>query len=166
MRAELAQWLPMACLISLDFDLSDSPTRNPGTGMDAVNMLLQHHPVCPVIIHTSLPAESGMMARALRQGGWTVDQVLFNRTSLGPTPRANTCDCISSGMGPGTWLVGRQDDACYGVNRWGAAAVPESGAEALPIPPNGARQRVSDRTNGGTGPGMVIYGKPVKFGPK
>lgn len=79
MRAELAQWLPTACLISLDFDLGDSPSRNPGTGMDAVNMLLAHQPACPVIIHTSLPAESAMMGRALRQGGWVVGQVLFNR---------------------------------------------------------------------------------------
>ena len=79
MRAELAPWLPRACLISLDYDLGDSPTRNPGTGMDAVDILLWHQPACPVIIHTSLPAESALMARALRQGGWLVQQVLFNR---------------------------------------------------------------------------------------
>jgi hypothetical protein len=47
--------------------------------MDAVDILLWHQPACPVIIHTSLPAESALMARALRQGGWLVQQVLFNR---------------------------------------------------------------------------------------
>lgn len=76
--AELARWLPRACLISLDFDLRDSPTPNPGDGMDAVGALLRHQPACPIIIHTSLPAAAAAMERALRDGGWTVEQVLLN----------------------------------------------------------------------------------------
>ena len=79
MLAELARWLPAACLISLDYDLGDSQTPNPGNGMDAVKDLLRYQPACPVIIHTSLPTESALMARALRRSGWLVDQVLFNR---------------------------------------------------------------------------------------
>ena len=45
--------------------------------MDVVSLLIRHEPVCPVIVHTSLPAESAAMARALREHGWTV--VLFNK---------------------------------------------------------------------------------------
>jgi len=45
-----------ASLISLDYDLSNSRTPNPGDGLDAVNLLNHHKPACPVIVHTSLAA--------------------------------------------------------------------------------------------------------------
>ena len=79
MQKEAAQLLPRACLISLDYDLSNSPTRNPGDGLDAVNLLNQQQPVCPVIVHTSLPQAGQKMVMALRGGGWTVEQVVFNK---------------------------------------------------------------------------------------
>jgi hypothetical protein len=78
MQKEAAQWLPQTCLISLDSDLSNSPVGNPGDGMDAVQMLNWHKPVCPVIVHTSLPEDGRKMAQALRGGGWRVEQVIFN----------------------------------------------------------------------------------------
>ena len=78
MQKEAGQWLSQACLISLDFDLSNSPVRSPGGGMDAVQMLNWHKPVCPVIVHTSLPEDGRRMAQALRGGGWRVEQVILN----------------------------------------------------------------------------------------
>ena len=77
MRKEFAQWLTSASLISLDYDLSNSRTPNPGDGLDAVNMLNRRKVACPVIVHTSLAAESNVMAKALREHDWTVEQVLF-----------------------------------------------------------------------------------------
>ena len=78
MQKEAGQWLPQACLISLDFDLSNSPVRSPGDGMDVIQMLNWHKPVCPVIVHTSLPEDGRRMAQALRGGGWRVEQVILN----------------------------------------------------------------------------------------
>lgn len=72
MRKELGQVLPQASLISLDFDLSNSTTKNPGDGMDAVQKLNRRKPVCPVIVHTSLAEHGRRMAQALRGGGWRV----------------------------------------------------------------------------------------------
>ena len=79
MQKEAAQWMSRACLISLDFDLSNSSTRNPGNGMDAVDMLNRQKPVCPVIVHTSLPNDGLKIAMALRAGGWTVEQVILSK---------------------------------------------------------------------------------------
>ena len=79
MQKEAGQCLSQACLISLDFDLSNSPSRNPGDGMDAVQMLNRHKPVCPIIVHTSLREDGQKMTQALRGNGWRVEQVIFNR---------------------------------------------------------------------------------------
>ena len=79
MQKEAGQCLSQACLISLDFDLSNGPTRNPGDGMDAVLMLNRHKPVCPIIVHTSLAEDGQKMTQALRGNGWRVEQVIFNR---------------------------------------------------------------------------------------
>ena len=66
MRKQMPRWLPSAILISLDYDLGDRPSPNPGNGMDAVQALSGHQPVYSVINHTSLPQEGREMARALR----------------------------------------------------------------------------------------------------
>ena len=68
MKKEAVQWLAQACLISLDFDLSNSPVRSPGDGLDAVQMLKRHKPVNPVIVQTSLAEDDHKMVRALRSG--------------------------------------------------------------------------------------------------
>ena len=77
MRAAAQQWLLSACLISLDYALDGSCVKNPGNGMDAVQMLTEHTPVCPVIVHTSLPETGGLMTQSLREHGWTAEQVRF-----------------------------------------------------------------------------------------
>jgi hypothetical protein len=79
MRKEIGLLLGGACLISLDFDLSNGPTKNPGDGMDAVQMLIRSGPVCPVIVHSSLAEDGRTMVRALRAAGWRAEQVIFNR---------------------------------------------------------------------------------------
>jgi hypothetical protein len=79
MRKELLPLLAQACLISLDCNLSNSSTKNPGNGMDAVQILNRQEPVCPVIVHTSLAEDGRAMEQALRGGGWHVEQVVFNR---------------------------------------------------------------------------------------
>ncbi|HEY5911356.1 MAG TPA: response regulator [Verrucomicrobiae bacterium] len=79
MRKQMPRWLPSAYLISLDYDLGDSRTPNPGNGMDAVQALSGHQPMCPIIVHTSLSQEGREMVRALRERGWSAEQVLFNK---------------------------------------------------------------------------------------
>jgi hypothetical protein len=80
MRREAATCFSKTCLISLDYDLSDGRARgqNTGNGMDAVGFLCKHKPFCPVIVHTSLPDESRLMAEALEQAGWPVQQIPLN----------------------------------------------------------------------------------------
>lgn len=79
MRAQAQHWKSSACLISLDYDLSNSRTPNPGTGVDAVKLLAGIPPFCPVIVHTSLAEAGRLMASTLQQQGWTVEQVRLNR---------------------------------------------------------------------------------------
>jgi hypothetical protein len=74
MTTEGSKTFHRACLISLDYNLSESRLRSPGNGMDAVQMLNRHTPFCPVIVHTSLVMEGEKMARALRERGWVVEQ--------------------------------------------------------------------------------------------
>lgn len=97
MQREAAQFLPRACLISLDFDLSYSANQNPGNGMDAVNLLNQQKPVCPVIVHTALPNDGLKMALALRGGGWTVEQVILNTQAAMVDWRAAVAELTGAG---------------------------------------------------------------------
>ena len=65
-------------LISLDFSLDSSSVKMPGTGMDAVQFLIQRRdPVCPVIVHTMSTADSRRMVAALGERGWTAKPVNF-----------------------------------------------------------------------------------------
>jgi len=79
LRAHASTVFQHARLISLDYclDGSQSNAAAPGTGMDAVNFLMQRNPVCPVIVHTALARESHKMAEALTGRGWKVEQVSF-----------------------------------------------------------------------------------------
>jgi hypothetical protein len=82
MRVEAPKWFGETCLISLDYDLSEARStggRGTENGMDAVTFLNRHEPFCPVIVHTSLRQESGMMAEALRRRGWRVAQVILSK---------------------------------------------------------------------------------------
>jgi CheY-like chemotaxis protein len=102
MQAEAVRLMPKVCLISLDFDLSNSTTRNPGDGMDAVAMLNQQKPVCPVIVHTSLAQTGQKMARALRGGGWTVERVMLDKREAvvdwrGAVERLTATSAVGSG---------------------------------------------------------------------
>ncbi len=106
MRRELEQVLAQACVISLDFDLSNSLVRHPGDGMDAVQMLNRQRPVCPVIVHTSLPEGGREMAQALRGGGWRVEQVIFNHREAVADWRT-AVDTLTTRSNPDQWICGK-----------------------------------------------------------
>ena len=82
---EMIEWLsghlPSLRLLSLDHDLgpyeaTTSSVPLPGNGQDVVDMLVQHKPTCPVIVHSSNEWASAGMIVALRQAGWTVRRVV------------------------------------------------------------------------------------------
>jgi CheY-like chemotaxis protein len=110
LRKELAHLLPQVCLISLDFDLSNSSVKSPGDGMDVVQALIRHKPICPIIVHTSLAEDGRTMARALRAGGWRVEQVIFNRREAVAEWLA-AVNMLADGLGPNepaVWFDGGQ----------------------------------------------------------
>jgi hypothetical protein len=78
MSKDLPKWLLKASIISLDFDLGDSTTRDPGTGMDMIQTLGRCVSSCPVLVHTSLEQEGKAMVRELRRHGWTTKMVRFS----------------------------------------------------------------------------------------
>jgi hypothetical protein len=79
MRSLLPAAFAKTRLISLDYSLEGSRSASPwpGSGMDAVDLLIRREPVCPVIVHTSSPGQSRRMAEALAGAGWTVRRVDF-----------------------------------------------------------------------------------------
>jgi len=81
MIAWLAGHLPSLRLLSLDHDLgpyeaTPSSVPLPGNGQDVVDMLVQHKPTCPVIVHSSNEWAAAGMIVALKQVGWTVRRVV------------------------------------------------------------------------------------------
>ena len=65
-----------ACLISLDHDLQAlAGEADPGTGLEVVEFLSLHPPMCPVILHTTNFDGRLSMHNKLRAGGWTVATV-------------------------------------------------------------------------------------------
>lgn len=77
MAGECLPVLPECCLISLDHDLHPMPgaTQDPGTGLEIAELLGQHPPVCPVIIHTSNTERRWSMHNEFRFGKWQVEIV-------------------------------------------------------------------------------------------
>ena len=81
---DLIQWLRehlnRSLLIILDHDLGPSRLRDgerfePGIGREVADLLAEHPPVCPVLIHSSnSPAAQGMQF-CLEAAGWSVTRV-------------------------------------------------------------------------------------------
>lgn len=59
-------------LISLDYDLSFSPAKDPGRGSDVADFLSSKKPRCPVILHTSDMMGRDAMSYRLESSGWDV----------------------------------------------------------------------------------------------
>jgi hypothetical protein len=77
----LGSHLPEVKLICLDHDLG--PNRrcaeqvfDPGTGRDVVDFLIQHLPVCPVIVHTSNGYAAPGMMFAFEYAHWSAFRVV------------------------------------------------------------------------------------------
>ena len=67
--------------ISLDHDLdlqSDAEGRltDPGTGREVADYLAGHHPVCPVILHSTNSLAASGMESILRQASWQTFRVV------------------------------------------------------------------------------------------
>src|SRR4051812_18521093 len=73
MRQECIPYLPIARVISLDYDLSNARGKDgsgPGTGGDMVRFLLAQPPSAPVIIHTALVETGQELVEILQRRGW------------------------------------------------------------------------------------------------
>jgi hypothetical protein len=77
MCQDLAAYLPITVLISLDHDLRtpDDRGQDPGSGMDVVKALSLLPTSCPVIVHTSNADASWSMINELTHSGWSVERV-------------------------------------------------------------------------------------------
>jgi hypothetical protein len=66
--------------ISLDHDLDLQPEAgrltDPGTGREVADYLAGHHPVCPVILHSTNSLAASGMELVLREAGWQTFRVV------------------------------------------------------------------------------------------
>jgi CheY-like chemotaxis protein len=76
MLVECAKYFSETHLISLDHDLNPQPGTavDPGTGLEVATFLARHHPICPVIIHSTNSDRAWSMYNELHFAGWTVER--------------------------------------------------------------------------------------------
>jgi CheY-like chemotaxis protein len=77
----LGSHLAELALICLDHDLGPNRRRSeqvfdPGTGRDVVDFLIQHPPICSVIVHTSNGYSAPGMMFAFEYAGWSAVRVV------------------------------------------------------------------------------------------